>query len=284
MLIHVAFLHNYPYLLVEVKRDVQWIRARYCFPSSPFERQIQIEDRQPGNDGWLDLSTIICRAGPRHCEQCSKALVVDGILMVDGYVCIYIKLYYITLYTITINHIQFVISFSSSRQAGTCLGGCFGSCLATSCCLGLTFRKQFWKKSQLKQWLLHIASCLYTVGKLAGSGTASSSINFNCFPSCQLSNSLTAAGELSPSFTMHSDLVAGPVWETAFTSCATRSSAWSTNSWFVWLFIYVYSPPYPCEVFHVFSFDPLQTADYHKTQPVMPSCCIANRAMMSAMV
>jgi hypothetical protein len=111
------------------------------FPSSPFERQIQIEDRQPGNDGWLDLSTIICRAGPRHCEQCSKALVIDGILMVDGYVYVYII--YIYIYTIAINHIQFVISFSSSRQAGTCLGGCFGSCLATSCCLGLTFRKQF---------------------------------------------------------------------------------------------------------------------------------------------
>ena len=65
------------------------------FPSSPFERQIQIEDRQPGNDGWLDLSTIICRAGPRHCEQCSKALVIDGILMVDGYVYVYIIYIYI---------------------------------------------------------------------------------------------------------------------------------------------------------------------------------------------
>ena len=47
---------------------------------------------------------------------------------------------------------------------------------------------QFWKKSQLKQWLLRVC----TLGKLAGSGTVSSSINFNSFPSCgqKLSNSL----------------------------------------------------------------------------------------------
>ena len=145
------------------------------FPSSPFERQIQIEDRQPGNDGWLDLSTIICRAGPRHCEQCSKTLVIDGILMVDGYVYVYIIYIYIYLYNCNQSHpiCHFLQQFPSGRNLP-------GRLLWQLPCDQLLFGAHL-QKAVLKEIAAEavIASCLYTVGKLAGSGTASSSINFN---------------------------------------------------------------------------------------------------------
>lgn len=126
-----------------------------------------------------------------------------------------------------------------------------------------------------------IASCLYTVGKLAGSGTASSSINFK-----QLLSFLPAAQQFTHRPVQVSSVQASRcilIWLQALSEnlhlrLVQRAPVHETqiHDLYDYSFMYILhiSPQYSCEVFHVFSFDPLQTADYHKTQPVMPSCLL----------